>query len=96
MSAESFHGTSLRQNKNTLRPEKKPSFNCFDFFLPSEVVCTYDKRNKYAKKFSFRSVLILTVRTLTFCFNFFKECHIFDRLSINSCQKWSQNATYKK
>ena len=71
MSFESFHGTSLRQNKNTLRPEKKPSFNCFDFFLPSEVVCTYDKRNKYAKKNFVQERFNFNCQNSDFLFPFF-------------------------
>ena len=45
------HGTFPRQNKSILGPEK-PSFKFFESFLLSELVCTYDKLNIYAKNIS--------------------------------------------
>ena len=51
-------GTPLRQNKGTLGPKKKTSFNIFEIFLPSELVFTCDKLNKYAKKFRVVGTLI--------------------------------------
>ena len=50
-SSLSVHGTLPRQNKSTLGPEK-PSFKFFESFLLSELVCTYDKLNIYAKNIS--------------------------------------------
>ena len=51
-SSLSVHGTLPRQNKSTLGPEK-PSFKFFEsFLLLSELVCTYDKLNIYAKNIS--------------------------------------------
>ena len=41
----------LRQNKSTSGP-KKPSFEFFLILLQSELVCTYDVLNIYAKKVS--------------------------------------------
>ena len=44
------HGTLLRQNMSTLGPKKKTSSKFSEIFIPSELVCTYDKLNIYAEK----------------------------------------------
>ena len=48
--ATRYQSNSLRQNKGTIGPEKKPSFEIFfEIFVLSELVCSYDKVNKYEK-----------------------------------------------
>ena len=51
------HGTLPRQNKSTLGPEK-PSFKYFESFLLSELVCTYDKLNIFAKNISCHGLIL--------------------------------------
>ena len=48
--ATRYQSNSLRQNKGTIGPEKKSSFDIFLIFVLSELVCSYDKVNKYEKK----------------------------------------------
>ena len=42
--------TSLRRNKKAVGPEKNRVLIFFEIFVLSELVCSYDKVNKYAKK----------------------------------------------
>ena len=62
MSIEGFHSiprhqqatrnqsNSFRQNKGTIGPEKNRVLIFFEIFVLSELVCSYDKVNKYEKK----------------------------------------------
>ena len=48
--ATRYQSNSLRQNKGTIGPEKNRVLIFFEIFVLSELVCSYDKVNKYEKK----------------------------------------------